>query len=45
MKLPDGSIPINGELTEYETSIYSSLGYRETTVSNKKIPYEQLKRW
>lgn len=33
MKLPDGSIHINGEVTEYETSIEYPVGYRETTVT------------
>ena len=33
MKLPDGSIHINGEVTEYETSIELPLGYRETRVT------------
>ena len=33
MKLPDGSIHINGEVTEYETSINYPLEYRETTVT------------
>lgn len=42
MKLPDGSIHINGELTEYKTSIYSSLGYRETTVTIRESVYELM---
>ena len=33
MKLPDGSIHINGIVTEYETSIEYPVGYRETTVT------------
>lgn len=33
MKLPEGSIHINGEVTEYETSIELPLGYRETRVT------------
>ena len=33
MKLPDGTIHINGIVTEYETSIEYPVGYRETTVT------------
>ena len=36
MKLPEGSIHINGEVTEYETSIEYPLGYRETRVTIKE---------
>ena len=42
MKLPEGSIDINGEVIEYETSIYSSLGYRETTVTIRESAYELM---
>ena len=42
MKLPDGSIHINGEVTEYETLICSSLGYRETTVTIRESVYELM---
>lgn len=42
MKLPDGSIHINGEVTEYETSIYNPLGYRETTVTIRESAYELM---
>ena len=36
MKLPEGSININGEVTEYETSIEYPLGHREITVTIKE---------
>ena len=42
MKLPEGSIHINGEVTEYETSIYYPLGYRETTVTIRESVYELM---
>ena len=42
MKLPEGSIHINGEVTEYETSIDYPLGYRETTVTIRESVYELM---
>ena len=37
MKLPDGTIHINGIVTEYETSIEYPVGYRETTVTIREL--------
>lgn len=42
MKLPDGTIHINGIVTEYETSIEYPVGYRETTVTIREKEYERL---
>ena len=42
MKLPEGSIHINGEVTEYETSIEYPLGYREITVTIRESAYELM---
>jgi len=42
MKLPDGTITIDGIVTEYETSIEYPVGYRETTVTIREKEYERL---
>ena len=42
MKLPDGTIHINGIVTEYETSIDYPLEYRETTVTIRESAYDLM---
>ena len=42
MKLPDGTIHINGIVTEYETSIDYPLDYRETTVTIRESAYDLM---
>lgn len=42
MKLPDGTITIDGMVTEYETSIDYPLEYRETTVTIRESAYDLM---